>query len=57
MKYRTSSKRGDDPQNFDLSYVSFLLRFWLNCQIVVSDQLLLKRCNNYFQILQTGKAS
>ena len=60
IKYRSSSKRGGgggggNPQIFDeLWPFFFLLRFWLNCQFVVSDRYLLKGGNNFFSNFTEG---
>ena len=56
IKYRSSSKRGGGGviRKFLMSYGLFLLRFWLNCQFVVSDRYLLKGGNEFFSNFTEG---
>ena len=56
IKCRSRSIKGVIRKILTELWPFILLRFWLNFQFVVSDQLLLKGCNNFFQILRNGKA-
>ena len=54
IKFRSSSKRGV-IRKISMNYGPFLLRFWLNCQFVVSNRYHLKGGNIFFKFYRRVK--